>query len=82
VEAGVADRREDFVEREARRDRLADLVQRQRLAKPQVLRCEPLLSRPRWHDANDLFDFERLEDVVVPPRFIASIAVSTVPKPA
>ncbi len=65
VERRVADGREHLVEREARGDGLAHLVERERLAQPQVLRREPLLLEPALDDVDDLFDLERLEDVVV-----------------
>ena len=63
--ARVADGREHLLEREARGDGLAHLVERERLAQAQVLGREPLLLEAALHDVDDLFDLERLEDVVV-----------------
>ncbi len=51
--------------------------------KPQVLRRETLLLEPALDDVDDLFDLERLQDVIVRAALhrIRPIAVSTVPKP-
>ena len=57
--------REHLVEREARGDGLAHLVERERFLEPQVLGREALLLEPALDDVDDLFDLERLEDVVV-----------------
>src|SRR4051794_34906770 len=65
VDRGLADRRQNLFEREARRDCLAHLVERESLFEAQVLRREPLLLEATLNDVDDLFDFERLEDVVV-----------------
>ena len=65
VDGGIADGRENLFERQARRNRLAHRVERHRLAQAQVLRRQPLLLEAALHDADDLLDLERLEDVVV-----------------
>jgi hypothetical protein len=65
VEAAVADRLEDLIEREARRDRLAHLVERHGLLEAHVLRDHPLLVDAAADDVDDLLELERLEDVVV-----------------
>ena len=65
VHGRVADGRQHLFEREARGDGLADLVERERFAQPQVLGRQPLLLEAALDDVNDLFDLERLEDVVV-----------------
>ena len=65
VERRVADGRQHLVEREARGDGLADLVEREGLAQAQVLGRQALLLEPALDDVDDLFDLEGLEDVVV-----------------
>ena len=65
VQGRVADGRENLLEREAGGNGFADLVEGHRLAQAQVLRRETLLLEPALNDANDLFDLEGLEDVVV-----------------
>jgi hypothetical protein len=53
------------VEIERGRERLADLVDRQRLAQADVLGLQLLAVQPALDDVDDLLDLERLEDVVV-----------------
>jgi hypothetical protein len=65
VEGRVAHRREHLVERQARRHRLAHLVERKRFSQPKVLGRELLLLDAALNHANDLVDLERLQDVVV-----------------
>jgi hypothetical protein len=61
----VGDGGEHLVERERRRDGLADLVERDRLAEPEVLRREALLLQAALDDVHHLLDAEGLDHVVV-----------------
>jgi hypothetical protein len=65
AQRAVRDGGDHLVERQAGRDGLADLVERQRLAESQVFRGEPALLEAALHDVHDLFDLEGLENVVV-----------------
>ena len=65
VQTTVGDSRDHFVERKAGGDGLAHLVQGERLAQPQILSGQPALFQTALHDVHDLFDLERLQDVVV-----------------
>jgi hypothetical protein len=67
VQGAVGQRGDDLVERQARGDGFAHLVERERLTQPQILRGEPALLEPALHDVHDLLDLERLQDVVVRP---------------
>jgi hypothetical protein len=65
LDRGLEDGVEDVVEIERGRERLADLVDRQRLAQADVLGLQLLAVQPALDDVDDLLDLERLEDVVV-----------------
>ena len=67
VDRRVEHQIEHLLDRQRGRDRLADLVDRQRVLEPDVLVLQPLAIEAALHDVDDLLHLERLEDVVVGP---------------
>ncbi len=67
VDRRVEHQIEHLLDRQRGRDRLADLVDRERVLEPDVLVLQPLAIEAALHDVNDLLHLERLEDVVVGP---------------
>ena len=65
VDGRVQHQIQDLLDRQRGRDRLADLVDGQRVLEADVLVLQPLAVQAALHDVDDLLDLEGLEDVVV-----------------
>jgi hypothetical protein len=69
VQRGVGDRAHHLVERQAGRNRLADLVERQHFLEPHVFGGQLLALETAAHRVHHFLHLERLHDVVVGATF-------------